>query len=312
MVCGDRRTRVVVAVEPPGTESLVARIIEELEAQPEARAQLLRALLTDEFLMLPAKIDQALEDIASLKEDVTGLKDAQVETNQRLGEVESKVGSLKEETNRRLGSLEEAQVETNQRLGSLEDAQVETNQRLGSLEDAQVETNRRLGNLEDAQVETNRRLDRLQGEVSGLVGDRMESHIARNIYSIISQPLGLSHANVYKRITQDTTRDLLDPLENALDEGLIDKRQYDRILNTDIVFTARRRGGSVERVWCAVEISNTVGANDVSRAQESADALSSVVDNEILAIAAGPYITDEAQSLTQSCGVEFVRTPSLD
>ena len=46
---------------PP--DSLVARMIGELNANPEARTLLLRALLTDDFLLdrlmeLPAKVDR--------------------------------------------------------------------------------------------------------------------------------------------------------------------------------------------------------------------------------------------------------------
>ena len=44
---------------PP--DSLVARMIGELNANPEARALLLRALLTDDFLLLPAKVDRLME-----------------------------------------------------------------------------------------------------------------------------------------------------------------------------------------------------------------------------------------------------------
>ena len=56
---------------PP--DSLVARMIGELNANPEARALLLRALLTDDFLLLPANVDRLMELPAkadSLQEDV--------------------------------------------------------------------------------------------------------------------------------------------------------------------------------------------------------------------------------------------------
>ena len=49
------------------TESLVNRIIAELEARSEVKPALLRALLTDEFLLLPAKVDR-LEERQGLPE----------------------------------------------------------------------------------------------------------------------------------------------------------------------------------------------------------------------------------------------------
>ena len=56
-------------------ESLTARIIAELQEYPEARALLLRALLTDEFLAMPARLMRVEEDVAVLVEDVSVLKE---------------------------------------------------------------------------------------------------------------------------------------------------------------------------------------------------------------------------------------------
>ena len=63
--------------------SLVARIIAELQANPEAQQMLLRAMLTNEFLGLPARLDRIEKDVAELKADVAVLKAdmAEVKTN---------------------------------------------------------------------------------------------------------------------------------------------------------------------------------------------------------------------------------------
>ena len=52
-------------------ESLVARIIEELRANPDAQRLLLRTLLTNEFLGMPARLQNIERDIAELKADVS-------------------------------------------------------------------------------------------------------------------------------------------------------------------------------------------------------------------------------------------------
>ena len=54
------------------TESLVNRIIAELEARPEVKPALLRALLTDEFLLLPAKVDRLMELMSHRGKAATG------------------------------------------------------------------------------------------------------------------------------------------------------------------------------------------------------------------------------------------------
>ena len=72
---------------PP--DSLVARMIGELNANPDARTLLLRALLTDDFLLLPAKVDRLMElpaKVEKLQEDVS-----------KLTELPAKVDRLQEE-----------------------------------------------------------------------------------------------------------------------------------------------------------------------------------------------------------------------
>ena len=54
--------------------SIVARIISELENQPAVRPLLLRTLLTDEFLAMPARLIRMDDDISVLKTDVAELK----------------------------------------------------------------------------------------------------------------------------------------------------------------------------------------------------------------------------------------------
>ena len=64
----------MVVEEQQDPTSLVARIIAELQANPDAQRLLLRALLTNEFLGMPARMDRIEKDIAELKADVAQLK----------------------------------------------------------------------------------------------------------------------------------------------------------------------------------------------------------------------------------------------
>ena len=75
--------------------SLVARIIDELQANPAAQRMLLRALLTNEFLGMPARLDRVEKDIAELKVDVKALKADVAELKTDVAELKTDVAYLK-------------------------------------------------------------------------------------------------------------------------------------------------------------------------------------------------------------------------
>ena len=91
--------RAMVAEDPTGhhldPESLVARIIEELRANPDAQRLLLRALLTNEFLGVPARLQHIEKDIAELKADVAELKADVAELKTKTDRLVNDVGDLK-------------------------------------------------------------------------------------------------------------------------------------------------------------------------------------------------------------------------
>ena len=60
--------------DAPDTESIVRRIIAELDANPGAREPLLRALLTEEFLLMPARLTRVEEIVVEIQDDMAGVK----------------------------------------------------------------------------------------------------------------------------------------------------------------------------------------------------------------------------------------------
>ena len=82
--------------------SYVARVIAELEANPEARTLLLRALLTDEFLDMPTRLERVEktqaehgEFLSSLVEGQRELTEGQRATDSRVSNLERDVSILK-------------------------------------------------------------------------------------------------------------------------------------------------------------------------------------------------------------------------
>ncbi len=253
----------MVTTQSTSDENLVARIIQELEDQPQARTMLLQTLLSEEFLLLPSRMDRLEEGFADFKE----------QTTQRLDRVDEQIASLAAEVR------------------------------------ALAEEVRGLANTVWL---LSQRLDLISGYVDNLRGEAQERKVAFKVNSVISQPMGLRRTRVVLSIGEVPPRELLDPIEDARDEGRITEDQFTRILNTDLVFFARRRrddSGERELVWCAVEISTTVREDDISRARQSAEALQAAVGIDTLAIVAGAAITERAQRLLEYQGVSYLPTP---
>ena len=99
-----------VTAERLNPESLVARIIAELQANPEAQRLLLRALLTNEFLGMPARLDRIEQDIAELKTDVAELKADVAELKTDVAELKTDVAKLKTDVGTLKGSDLEMKV----------------------------------------------------------------------------------------------------------------------------------------------------------------------------------------------------------
>ncbi len=87
----------VAQAASPDPQSLVARIIEELQANPEAQTLLLRALLTNEFLGMPARLDRLEADIAEMKIDIAALKADVSELKADVSELKADVAGLKDD-----------------------------------------------------------------------------------------------------------------------------------------------------------------------------------------------------------------------
>ena len=96
-------------------ELLVARIIEELHANPEAQPLLLRAMLTNEFLGMPARLDRIEKDVAELKVDVAHLKADMVEVKADIAELKTDVAQLKVDVGYLRGSDLEIRLHRNLR-----------------------------------------------------------------------------------------------------------------------------------------------------------------------------------------------------
>ena len=228
----------VAQAERPDPETLVARIIGELQENPEAQALLLRALLTNEFLGMPARLERVEADVAEMKLDIAALKSDVAVLKSDVAVLKSDVAVLKD-------------------------------------------------------------------DVAVLKGDGLEAKAYRQVRSLVSQRFDLRRSQVVHSTLQETSRQLFEPVEAALESGSISDDQESRVQATDIIFRAQRK---VDRspVWVAIEVSNDISQNDIERAHESAEALRAVFQQDVMAVVAGYGIRSEDEQRAAGANVHVL------
>lgn len=251
---------------PIDPESLVARILDELRANPTAQEMLMQALLTREFLGMPLR----LERIEAQLDDMLG----------------------------RVESLEEGQRRLEGRMESLEEGQRRLEGRMDSLEG-------RMDSLEEGQRDLQESVHRLEDRVGTIVGDTFELKLPGRIIPLISQKIRLRRAEVVRSPTTSLSHELADAIADAVDAGVLDERQENRIGLTDIIIRAQRR---VERsaVWVAVEASSAIHLRDIERVRQSADALKAVFRQDAIAVVVGNRIDADDRRQAEYAGVEVL------
>jgi regulator of replication initiation timing len=247
-------------------ESLVARIIAELQANPEAQRLLLRALLTEEFLGIPVRLERIEGDISELKADVAELKTDVAELKTDMIEVKANIGTL----TTHVGSLTTHVGSLTTHVGSL-------TTHVGSL----------------------------TTDVGSLKGFALESLLHRRIRPLIGQRLGLRRPRVMQSAAQEPLADLITPMESSADDGFITTEQANRVDATDLIVRGQRRE-TLQYVWIAVEASHKVRADDIRRARETADILATVFDEESFAVVAGHSIDPPDLERADAAGVIYL------
>ena len=94
-------------------------------------------------------------------------------------------------------------------------------------------------------------------------------------------------------------------MESSLESGLINEHQAARIQLTDTIVRARKRDGG-ETVWVAVEASNKVHEEDITRCLETADALRIVFGEEALPVVTGYSIDPPDKRRADDGGVVYL------
>ena len=137
-----------------------------------------------------------------------------------------------------------------------------------------------------------------------LRGDKVEKDLGKEIYGLLGgYPFGM---RLVKVVRGYYWTNFMDRFNNAVhaasDDGKISNEQYRRIMRTDLIASARRRGAD-EDVYFVFEASSKINRNDVDRAIQSRDAIQAAFSgSEAQAWVYGREISEEDRRYADSVG----------
>ena len=275
------------------SESLINRIIAELEARPEVKPALLRALLTDEFLLLPAKVDRLMElvpAVEKLQQDVSELKEGQARLEERQARLEEGQDRLTAD----MSELKEGQDRLTADMSELKEG-------YARLDVGQQQMRGELARLTTGQL-------RMGGELSNLSGSQYQRHVTEIGKRLVRRNMGFQNVRLLHgdlAFGQRMADDIAEEAENA---GRITMDEGDALVMSDAIFIAEDEAG--QPVQVLLEVSLTVQQYDIERAETRARILERATGIRTLAGVVGESVSEEERARAQGRGVAWMTVPS--
>ena len=298
----------------------IADLVKILREQPEWAETLRSVLLSKELLELPEKLAQltvrleefiaqqtetnrsVAEQLAQLTEQVSRLTAQVAQLTTRLEEFIAEQREINRVFAERLTRLETDTAELKSDMAEVKADTAELKSDMAGVKTALRHLEGTVGSLAGT-------VGSLAGTVGRLQGAELERKIHANIAGMVCTPLGIRRPRVLKSILAATVPELFDLLDPAQDAGRINRTQFDRLMQTDIILAAR--DGNAQPVYVAIEISRTVHDEDLDRARERADILAAASGVPALALVIGYIIPPPQRRKAAEMAVHLMETASL-
>lgn len=206
-----------------------------------------------------------------------------------------------------------AQAELKEAMAKLAAAQAELKKEMSNLAAAQVELKEAMSNLAAVQAEMMTTQKKHGDDIGFLNGIDVERLLGKQVYGLLGgYPLRMRRVRILRAYfwTGETDK-FNDAVNDANDAGEISDEQYDRLMRTDLIVAARRRG-SARDVYLALEASGKISRDDVDRANRSKEALQIMfAESEVLAAVYGREMSEADRRYADSNDVTaFLTVPS--
>jgi len=278
-----------------------------LDEDPVFLERVRQKILTRDLLGLPVLVAQVLDLQRQTLEVLRGFMEA---TDRRFAAAEAQIA----ENSRQIAALTEQVRENSRQIASLADrmeraeAQIQENGRqIASLTEQVRENSRQIAALTEALREFREAADRRFAALERDVRDlkQGQARLEGTALEVWWTQYAPSYLGRWFRGMRVLTREALnDVLEAAEDEGRLTVEDAEEVRRADVVAVARDRG-TQEEVWVVMEVSATVGSEDVTRARRRADILARL-GRKAVAVAAGKEVGPHARAKAKELGVWVV------
>jgi predicted nuclease with TOPRIM domain len=270
----------------------------ELLELPQRFAEFVRVteennrLLAERLGRLGSDVAQLQSGVTQIQTDTADMKDWRVETTQRLDLMEGRLDRMEG----RLDQMEDRLDRMEGRLDQMED-------RLDRMEGRLDQMEGRLDRMEG-------RLDQMEGRLGNIEGAELERRVHSDIVSIASRWLDINRARIVQSRIVARSPEFQDAIDDAEEQGLITADQGYHLGLTDVIISGRRRNNR-QPVHVAIEVSRTIGDNDITRASERSQSLSAVQGSPAVSVVVGGIIGESQQELADGLGVFTIILPRL-
>ena len=262
-----------------------------LDERPEWLEAARSRILTRELLDLPQAVARLTATLRQFMETTNARLDALEASQVRLEET---LRQFMEATNARLDALEAS----NERIIETQDRMLKTQDRMQD----------DIDEVKRVQADMLEKQDRMQHTLDALRGAQLEMELQGRIFGIMqSQGLLVGRVVRANRPAVSLT-DFSNAVAIAEESGVITPEQHGRIMATDLIASARRRG-SRQTAYFAVEAANRLDRGDIGRVVRTGEILARVFpEAEIRVAVYGLEISDSDRARAHDKGVDVFLT----
>ena len=249
-------------------------IINLLESNDEFRNAVRRWVLTEELLGLPAVVRDLQGQVAA-----------------------------------RVGNVERQMLEMQKQIAELQRQVADLQGQMAEMQKQMVEMNARLGRVESDVAELKSDVKTIKDDLGTLKGWHLQARLHSGGAQIIGELFGMPNPKIIRAVggTGVSLPDFNETVFKAKRDGFLSDREYERLMNTDMIMSGRDIDGA--DIYVVVEASYALTSADIDKVLYSADLFKKVYPERDVRTALWYINVDDVRrKAAEAEGIALVKT----